>query len=112
MADRLTMANMAIEAGAKAGLFAVDQRTLQYVHESGGRVRQVYHPDPSAEYTMTYEFDVSEIEPQVAIPYLPSNTVPISQVEPVAIDQVCIGFCTNGRIEDLRVAAQILKGKK
>ncbi len=112
MADRFTMANMAIEAGAKAGLFAVDQRTLQYVHESGARVKEIYHPDPSAQYAMTYEFDVSEIEPQVAIPFLPSNTVPISQVEQLPIDQVCIGFCTNGRIEDLRVAAQIIKGRK
>ncbi len=112
MADRLTMANMAIEAGAKAGLFEVDQRTLQYVHDAGGKVREIYHPDPSAQYAATYEFDVSEIEPQVALPYLPSNTVPISQVGAVPIDQVAIGFCTNGRIEDLRVAAQILKGRK
>ncbi|MBI4790452.1 MAG: 3-isopropylmalate dehydratase large subunit [Chloroflexi bacterium] len=112
MGDRLTMANMAIEAGAKAGLFAVDQRTLAYVHESGAKVKEIYHPDPSAEYLMTYEFDVSEIEPQVAIPYLPSNTLGISQIESLPIDQVCIGFCTNGRIEDLRVAAQILKGRK
>ncbi|HEX9075870.1 MAG TPA: 3-isopropylmalate dehydratase large subunit [Anaerolineae bacterium] len=112
IADRLTMANMAIEAGAKAGLFAVDQRTLTFVHESGAKVKEIYHPDPSAEYSMTYEFDVAEIEPQVALPYLPSNTVPVSQVNPMEIDQVCIGFCTNGRIEDLRVAAQILKGRK
>ncbi len=112
MADRLTMANMAIEAGAKAGLFAVDQRTLAYVHDAGGKVREIYHSDPSAQYAATYEFDVSEIEPQVAAPYLPSNTVPVSQLTHVPIDQVAIGFCTNGRIEDLRVAAQILKGHK
>ena len=112
MGDRLTMANMAIEAGAKAGLFAVDQRTLAYVHESGAKVKEIYHPDPSAEYLMTYEFDVSEIESQVAVPYLPSNTLGISQIESLPIDQVCIGFCTNGRIEDLRIAAQILKGRK
>jgi 3-isopropylmalate/(R)-2-methylmalate dehydratase large subunit len=106
------MANMAVEAGAKAGLFAVDQRTLQYVRDVGGRVREIYHPDPSAQYAATYEFDASQIEPQVAAPYLPSNIVPISQVGAVEIDQVAIGFCTNGRIEDLRVAAQILKGHK
>ncbi len=112
MSDRLTMANMAVEAGAKAGLFQVDQRTMAYVHDSGGQVREIYHPDPSAEYARTYEFDVSELEPQVAVPFLPSNAVPVSKVDPVEIDQVCIGFCTNGRIEDLRIAAQILKGKK
>lgn len=112
MSDRFTMANMAIEAGAKAGLFAVDQRTLAYVHESGAKVKDVFHSDPSANYAMVYEFDVSEIEPQIAMPYLPSNTMPITQVERLPIDQVCIGFCTNGRIEDLRVAAQILKGNK
>lgn len=112
MGDRLTMANMAIEAGAKAGLFDVDQRTMDYVHESGAKVKDIYHPDPSAEFSMIYEFDVSEIEPQVAVPFLPSNTVPISQIEPLPVDQVCIGFCTNGRIEDLRVAAKILKGRK
>ncbi len=112
MGDRFTMANMAIEAGAKAGLFDVDQRTLSYVHESGAKVKEIYHPDPSADYAMTYEFDVSEIEPQVAVPYLPSNTMPVTQVESVPIDQVCIGFCTNGRIEDLRIAANILKGRK
>ncbi len=112
MADRLTMSNMAIEAGGKAGLFAVDRRTLAYVHEFGGKVRQIHHPDPSAEYAATFEFDVSAIEPQVAMPFLPSNTKPVSKIEPMPIDQVCIGFCTNGRIEDLRVAAGILKGKK
>lgn len=112
MGDRLTMANMAIEAGAKAGLLQVDQRTLTYVHESGARVRDIYHPDPGAEYAMVYEFDVADIEPQVAVPFLPSNTVPVSAVEPLPVDQVCIGFCTNGRIEDLRIAAKILKGRK
>jgi len=112
MADRLTMANMAIEAGAKAGLFAADKQTLAYLDKSGGKVRAIQNSDADAEYAQTLEFDLGEIEPQVAAPYLPSNTVPASQVGNVPIDQVCIGFCTNGRIEDLRVAAQILKGRK
>jgi 3-isopropylmalate/(R)-2-methylmalate dehydratase large subunit len=112
MADRFAMSNMAVEAGAKAGLFAVDQRTLSYVRDSGGRVREIYHADPSAQYAATYDFDASQIEPQVAVPYLPSNTVPVSQAGEIEIDQVAIGFCTNGRIEDLRIAAQILKGRK
>jgi 3-isopropylmalate/(R)-2-methylmalate dehydratase large subunit len=112
MADRFAMSNMAVEAGAKAGLFGVDQRTLQYVHDAGGRVREIYHPDPSAAYAATYEFDASQIEPQVALPYLPSNSVPLSEAGPIEIDQVAIGFCTNGRIEDLRLAANILKGRK
>lgn len=112
MADRLTMANMAIEAGAKAGLFAVDQKTLAYLDKSGGKVRAIQNSDPDAEYTQTFEFDLSEIEPLVAAPFLPSNIVSVSQVGDVPIDQVCIGFCTNGRIEDLRVAAQILKGRQ
>ena len=112
MADRFAMSNMAVEAGAKAGIFGVDERTLRYVHDAGSRVREIYHPDPSAQYAATYEFDASQIEPQVAVPYLPSNSVPISEVGAIEIDQVAIGFCTNGRIEDLRVAAQILKGRK
>ncbi|MBI5029691.1 MAG: 3-isopropylmalate dehydratase large subunit [Chloroflexi bacterium] len=112
MADRLTMANMAIEAGAKAGLFAVDKQTLDYVDKSEAKVRAILNSDADAEYAQTFDFDVSEVEPQVAAPYLPSNTVPVSKLRNVAIDQVCIGFCTNGRIEDLRVAAQILKGRK
>ncbi len=112
MADRLTMANMAIEAGAKAGLFAVDKQTLAYLDKSGGKARAIQNSDPDAEYAQTIEFDLGEIEPLVAAPYLPSNMVPVSKVGDVPIDQVCIGFCTNGRIEDLRVAAQILKGRK
>lgn len=112
MADRLTMANMAIEAGAKAGLFVVDEQTLAFVKKSGAKVRGIFNSDPDAEYAQTYEFDVSEIEPQVAAPFLPSNTMSSAQASNVLIDQVCIGFCTNGRIEDLRVAAKILKGHK
>ncbi len=109
---RLTMANMAIEAGAKAGLCPVDEKTIQYVRQRTQVPFEVYESDPGATYAKVYEFDVSKIEPQVAFPHLPSNTRPISRVGDIAIDQVVIGSCTNGRIEDLRIVAEILRGKK
>ena len=115
MADRFTMSNMAIEAGAKTGIFETDEKTVEYVkgtiedHES--RMRN-FKSDPDAEYIRTLEYDLSEIEPQVAVPSLPENVKPVQQVGEVPVDQVVIGFCTNGRIEDLRIAAEILKGKK
>ncbi|HHW08313.1 MAG TPA: 3-isopropylmalate dehydratase large subunit [Clostridia bacterium] len=112
MDNRLTMANMAIEAGAKNGIFEPDEITLAYVEKRAKRPYQVYHSDPDAKYAQVIEIDVSKIEPQVAFPHLPENTRPISAVGEVKIDQVVIGSCTNGRIEDLRVAASILKGKK
>ncbi|MFA4858766.1 MAG: 3-isopropylmalate dehydratase large subunit [Candidatus Margulisiibacteriota bacterium] len=106
MEGRLTMANMAIEAGAKNGIFEPDHKTPK----PPGAV--FYHSDPDAVYIYVYEFDVSKIEPQVAFPHLPSNTKPVSQAKNVKIDQVVIGSCTNGRIEDMRVAAKVLKGHK
>ena len=111
MDGRFTMANMAIEAGAKAGLFRVDEKTLDYIKPRAKRPYTVYEPDDD-EYSQVIEYDVSALEPQVALPHSPANTKPVSQVGDIEIDQAVIGSCTNGRLGDLRVAAQILKGKK
>ncbi|TAK33140.1 MAG: 3-isopropylmalate dehydratase large subunit [Chloroflexota bacterium] len=112
MDGRFTMANMAIEAGGKAGLFGVDDKTVDYAEGRTRRPYTVYQPDSDASYARVYDWDVSHLEPQVSFPHLPSNTKPISQVGNVAIDQSVIGSCTNGRIEDLRAAAQVLKGHR
>ncbi len=109
---RLTMANMAIEAGAKAGLFPVDEQTLAYLEPRAKWPYEVIASDPDARYTQTFEFDVSTMEPMVACPFEPSNIKPVSQVDRKPIDQVFIGSCTNNRIEDLRVVAGILRGHK
>ena len=144
MDGRFTMANMAIEAGAKAGIFNVDDKTKQYVkehphqyhhsesplrhsepfafcHSEGAerpknlaqdKLREESQSSEAAEYAKIIEYDVSRIEPQVAFPHLPSNTKPISQVGDIKLDQVVIGSCTNGRLDDLRVAAKLLQGRK
>lgn len=112
MDDRFTMANMAIEAGAKNGIFMVDERTIEYVKEHSTRPYKMYEPDPDAVYEKEYVIDLSTLRPTVAFPHLPDNTRTIDEVGDVAIDQVVIGSCTNGRMDDLRVAARILKGKK
>jgi 3-isopropylmalate/(R)-2-methylmalate dehydratase large subunit len=112
MSGRFTMANMAIEAGGKAGLFKVDEKTLDYVNPRAKRKFKVYAADEDANYAKVYDWDASKIEPQVAAPHLPSNTKPVSHFRSVKIDQSIIGSCTNGRLEDLQVAARILKGKK
>lgn len=112
MADRLTIANMAVEAGAKNGIFAPDETTRAYVEKRAKRAYKFYASDADAVYYQVIDIDVSRIEPQVAFPHLPSNTRGISQAGEVKIDQVVIGSCTNGRIEDLRVAAAVLKGRK
>ena len=112
MDGRFTMANMAIEAGAKAGLFRVDNKTQLYIKSRAKRDYLVYEPDNNAEYSQVIEYDVSSIEPQVAFPHSPANARPVSQAGDIEIDQVVIGSCTNGRLEDLRLAARILKGKK
>lgn len=112
MAERFTMANMAIEAGAKNGIFVPDEKTKTYVEARKTRPYQCYTSDPDAHYVEVKEYDASRLEPQVAFPHLPSNVRGISQVGTVTIDQVVIGSCTNGRIEDLRVAARILQGRK
>jgi 3-isopropylmalate/(R)-2-methylmalate dehydratase large subunit len=109
---RLTMANMAIEAGAKAGLFAVDQATRDYVDRRALRPYRVFQPDAGATYAKRIEIDASQLEPQVAFPHLPDNVRPVSQAGEVRIDQAVIGSCTNGRLEDLRVAAEVLRGRR
>jgi len=109
---RFTMANMAIEAGAKAGIFKVDNKTQLYIKSRANRPYRVYQPDSDAEYCRIIDYDVSCIEPQVAFPHSPAKAVPVSQAGSVEIDQVVIGSCTNGRLEDLRSAAQVLKRKK
>ena len=110
MDGRFTMANMAVEAGAKAGLFAVDEKTLEYLRPRAKGPFQVYTSE--GPYSRVLEYDVSSLEPQVAFPHLPSNARPLSQVGDLPIDQAVIGSCTNGRIEDLRMAAGILKGRQ
>lgn len=112
MDDRFAMANMAIEAGAKNGIFEVDDKTLAYVKEHSTKEYKIYKADEDAEYSETYIIDLGQIKPTVAFPHLPENTRTIDEVGEVTIDQVVIGSCTNGRIEDLRVAASVLKGKK
>ncbi len=110
--NRFTMANMAIEAGGKNGIIAPDDITLAYVQSRAQRPYQIYNSDEDAEYAEIREYDVSKLEPVVAFPHLPENTRPVSEAADIQIDQVVIGSCTNGRIEDLQVAATILKGKK
>jgi 3-isopropylmalate/(R)-2-methylmalate dehydratase large subunit len=112
MADRFTMANMVVEAGAKNGIFIPDEVTESYVKGRAKRDYTVYTSDPDAVYHSIIDIDVAKIKPQVAVPPLPSNTRDIDQIGKVRIDQSVIGSCTNGRIEDLRIAAAILKGRK
>lgn len=112
MDGRFTMANMAIEAGAKAGIFKVDGKTLAYIEPRAKRHYTIYEPDNDAEYSKVIEYDASAIEPQIALPHSPANTKSVSQVGRVEIEQAVIGSCTNGRLEDLRLAARILKGRK
>jgi 3-isopropylmalate/(R)-2-methylmalate dehydratase large subunit len=109
---RFTMANMAIEAGAKAGIFRVDNKTQLYIKPRAKRPYRVYEADGEADYARVIEYDVSNIEAQVALPHSPANARPVSQVGDIEIDQAVIGSCTNGRIEDLQVTAQVLKGRK
>lgn len=109
---RLTMANMAIEAGAKAGIFRIDNKAQLYIKSRAERPYAVYEADNHAEYSQVIEYDVSSLEPQVSLPHSPANAKPVSQLGNVAIDQAIIGSCTNGRLEDLRMAARILKGRK
>lgn len=112
MDGRFTMANMAIEAGGKAGLFAVDDKTRRYLDGRASRPYRVYEADSSATYAQAIEIDASQIEPQVAFPHLPENARMASQANNVRIDQSIIGSCTNGRLEDLRIAAEVLRGRQ
>lgn len=109
--DRLCMANMAIEAGAKNGIFDVDEQTINYVKERTDREFTVFSADADARYDAVYDIDLSKIEPTVACPHLPENTKPIGQLSTIKIDQAVIGSCTNGRLSDLAAAAEIIKGK-
>ena len=112
MDDRLCMANMAIEAGAKNGIFPVDEKTIAYVKDKTDRPFKIFEADADAVYDETYTIDLSQIKPTVAFPHLPENTKTIDQVGELPIDQVVIGSCTNGRLEDLRIAAGIFKDRK
>lgn len=112
MDDRLTIANMAIECGAKNGIFPVDEITLDYVNGRSLREYRVFEADEDAQYDETITVDLSTLRPTVAFPHLPENTKTIDEVPEIKIDQVVIGSCTNGRMEDMRTAASILKGKK
>ncbi len=110
--DRFTMCNMAIEAGGKSGIVPPDEETRQYCEGRLQRDAVYYASDADAAYVETHEWDVSGLGPQVAAPFLPSNVHPVEELSDVALDQVVIGSCTNGRISDLRVAAEILRGRK
>lgn len=114
MTDRFTIANMAIEAGGKNGIFPVDEKAIAYMKEHSKRPYKVFEADPDAQYDAEYTIDLSTLRPTVAFPHLPENTHTIDEIhemEPIAIDQVVIGSCTNGRIDDLRTAAKVLAGR-
>jgi 3-isopropylmalate/(R)-2-methylmalate dehydratase large subunit len=110
MSGRFTMANMCAETGAKTGIFPADAVTIEYLAERGVTGVEELHADPDAEYAESISIDCGALEPQVAKPYLPSNTVPVSEVTGIRLDQVVVGSCTNGRIEDMRVTAHFLEG--
>ena len=112
MDDRLCISNMAIECGAKNGIFPVDDVTLEYVKGRSERPYEIYEADDDAQYDSVVEIDLSKLAPTVACPHLPENTKTVDELADVKIDQVVIGSCTNGRIEDMRTAAQIIKGNK
>ena len=112
MDSRLTMANMAVEAGAKNGIIAPDKVTKEYVQSRAKRPYKFFESDPEAHYSQMIDVDVSALEPQVAFPHLPSNVRPVRQAGQIPINQAVIGSCTNGRLEDLRTAAKVLKGRK
>lgn len=112
MDDRFTIANMAIEAGAKNGIFPVDERAIEYINEHSTREYKIYKADDDAVYDENYIIDLSILRPTVAFPHIPDNTRTIDEVGDITIDQVVIGSCTNGRIEDLRSAAEVFKGNK
>jgi 3-isopropylmalate/(R)-2-methylmalate dehydratase large subunit len=112
MAGRFAMANMSIEAGAKTGLIPPDEKTVDFIQSRGNPPGTHFYSDPDATYAAQHQFDVSEFEPFVAVPYLPENVKPVSEVAGLEIDQVVIGMCTNGNLEDLRAAASLLKGRQ
>lgn len=112
MDSRFTITNMAIEAGAKNGIFQVDELTIQYMREHGNKKYKVYEADEDAHYDEVYEIDLNRIKPTIAFPHLPENARTTDEIDEICIDQVVIGSCTNGRIEDLRIAASVLRGRK
>ena len=112
MDDRFTIANMAIEAGGKNGIFPVDDKTIEYVKEHSNKEWSKFEADEDAEYDAVYEIDLSKLRPTIAFPHLPENTKTVDEAKGLEMDQVVIGSCTNGRISDMRIAAQVLKGKK
>lgn len=112
MDDRFTICNMAIEAGGKNGIFPVDERSIEYMKEHSKREFKIYEADEDAEYEAVYTIDLSALEPTVAFPHLPENTKTIGSFGEIQIDQAVIGSCTNGRLDDMRVAAEIMKGRK
>ena len=112
MDDRFTICNMAIEAGAKNGIFPVDEKTLRYIREHGNRSFRSFEADLDARYEREILLDLSKLRPTVAFPHLPENTKEIGSFPPISIDQVVIGSCTNGRLQDIREAGEILKGRK
>lgn len=112
MDDRFTISNMAIEAGGKAGIFPVDEKTLEYLKEAGAKEPKVFVADEDASYCQVIDMDLSEVELTVSYPHLPENTHAVKDSSSISIDQVVIGSCTNGRISDMRAAAEILKGRK
>ena len=112
MDDRMTICNMAIEAGGKSGIIEVDDVTRTYMRDRAERHYTEYHSDEDAEYAVTYEIDAADIPPTVAFPSLPSNTRPVADSRDIRVDQVVIGSCTNGRLSDMRAAAEVLRGRK
>jgi 3-isopropylmalate/(R)-2-methylmalate dehydratase large subunit len=112
MHERFTMCNMAIEAGGKSGIIAPDEITRAYVEGRAKRPYEFLSSDPDAEYVETFDWNTADIEPQVAFPHLPENARGISEVGEIKIDQAVVGACTNGRLEDLRLAAEVLKGRQ
>ena len=112
MDDRFTIANMAIEAGGKNGIFPVDEQTLAYLRGHNAKPPRIFEADPAAEYERTIKIDLDGLEPVVAFPHLPSNVRPVRDAGEIAIDQVVIGSCTNGRICDMRVAAEVMRGRQ
>ena len=112
MDDRLCIANMAIECGAKNGIFPVDDITMEYVNGRSEREPKIFEADPDAEYERTIEIDLSQLKSTVAFPHLPENTRTFDDIPRIDIDQVVIGSCTNGRMEDMRAAAEIIKGNQ
>lgn len=112
MDDRFTVCNMAIEAGGKNGIFPVDEIAIEYIKEHSKRPYKIYEADEDAQYDESYVIDLSKLESTVSFPHLPENTHVVGEFDKIEVDQAVIGSCTNGRISDLRVAAEVLKGKK